>query len=109
QQNFNKSNVAQSKTISSVTPDFTNIITIQEPDINFLRKSISSPYWFSVYPKSHYIDSSSTCFLLLLSKHLAMDSWEIIVIECKNLSVHTKQTVPICVLVSASCVVTSKF
>ncbi|KAF8588924.1 hypothetical protein K439DRAFT_1308758, partial [Ramaria rubella] len=58
-----------------------DIITIQELHINFLGNSISSPYWYPIYPKPHYTNNSSTCSLILIT-----DSWEIIDINLADIT-----------------------
>ncbi|KAF8584200.1 hypothetical protein K439DRAFT_1346685, partial [Ramaria rubella] len=57
----------------------------QEPYINFLGNSISSPHWFSVYPKLHYSNNSITHSLILVNKHIATTEWEIIDLDTADI------------------------
>ncbi|KAF8591797.1 hypothetical protein K439DRAFT_1311860, partial [Ramaria rubella] len=63
-----------------------DILAIQEPHINFIGNSVSSPHWYSIYPKHHYRDSTTTCSLILVSKRLLTDSWEPVEIDSEDIT-----------------------
>ena len=56
-----------------------DIIAIQEPYIDFLGNARSSPKWYSVYPRTHYINKNKrTHSMILISKKIATNSWSAI-------------------------------
>ena len=56
QQNVNKSLMAVLDLLNSALPEKSDIITIQEPYIDFLGNARANPKWYTVYPKTYYSD-----------------------------------------------------
>ena len=56
QQNANKSLTATADLLAKANTDSYDIIAIQEPYIDFLGNARSNPRWYSIYPRTYYID-----------------------------------------------------
>ena len=39
------------------------------------HNSCATPYWYTLYPKEHYVELKKTHLLILVNKHLATDTW----------------------------------
>ena len=79
QQNANKSLKATADLLAKVNTEKCDIIAIQEPYINFLGNARTSPKWYSIYPRTHYINKNKrTHSMILISKKIATDSWSAI-------------------------------
>lgn len=77
QQNVNKSLHATLDMLSRCAPDKYDIIAIQEPYIDFLGNMRAGPHWYSIYPKSHYMNAGKhTRSMILVSKRIATEAWE---------------------------------
>ena len=86
-QNPNKSLTATADLLAKANTDSYDIITIQEPYIDFLGNVRSNPRWYSIDPRTHYIDrNKQTCSMILISRKMATDSWSTIDIgSCHDL------------------------
>ena len=88
QQNTNKSLYAVSDLLGKCPPDKYDIIAIQEPYIDFLGNARASPHWFSIYPKTHYINKEKrTRSMILISKKIATDTWTALDIRSPDITV----------------------
>jgi len=75
QQNINKSLVTQSDLLHQLNLVTFNICAIQEPYLDHLHNSCTTPHWFTVYPKEHYTNPGKTQSLLLVNRRIATDAW----------------------------------
>lgn len=76
QQNINKSLVAQLDLLHSLSPLDYNIAVIQEPYIDHLGNSRSTPHWISIYPQGHLDSPKSTRSLTLVNRSLiSTNAW----------------------------------
>ena len=79
QQNTNKSLTATADLLAIANTEKYDIIAIQEPYINFLGNARSSPKWYSMYPRIHYINKNKRMHsMILISKKIATNSWSAI-------------------------------
>lgn len=63
--------------LSRCAPEKYDIIAIQEPYIDFLGNAQAGSHWYSIYPRSHYIDKGKqTRSMILVNKWLATEAWE---------------------------------
>ena len=78
QQNANKSPTCQHGIISSgkLTDYNIDIVTLQEPSVNFLNKTIASRDWVPIYPSTHDKHPDKTRSITLVWGDLLMESWE---------------------------------
>ena len=75
----NKSLTATMDLLAKANTDNYDIIAIQEPYINFLGNVRSNPGWYSVYPRTHYINRNKrTHSMILISRKMATNSWSTI-------------------------------
>ena len=74
-----KSLTATADLLAKANTDSYDIIAIQEPYIDFLGNARSNPGWYSVHPKTHYIDRNKrTRSMILISRKTATNSWSTI-------------------------------
>ena len=87
QQNVNKSLMAVLDLLNSALPEKFDIITIQEPYIDFLGNARANPKWYTVYPKTYYSDKER-CIqsMILVNKKIATDAWSIINIRSPDIT-----------------------
>ena len=66
QQNLNKSMIATQSMINTVSPNSTDIIAIQEPYLDFLKRTRATRAWSTVYPTKHNKDGEERSRAILL-------------------------------------------
>jgi hypothetical protein len=78
QQNLNKSPTCQHALISSgrLAKHNIDIITLQEPAINFLNKTIASRDWILLYPTTHDKNPEKTHTVTLFRGDILTERWE---------------------------------
>src|SRR5882724_12786560 len=75
QQNINKSLTTQSDFLHQLNPDTHDLSTIQELYLDLNHNSCTTHQWYTLYPKQHYLTPWRMRLLLLVSKHIATDTW----------------------------------
>ncbi len=77
QQNINKSPTCQHNLISSgkLLEAEINIVTLQEPAINYFDKTIVSRDWIVLYPTTHTENPAKTRSIILLQAAFCTDNW----------------------------------
>ena len=87
QQNTNKSLTAVLDLLHKCPSADYDVISIQEPYVDFLRNTRENNKWITVYPKSYYIDKTKrTRAMILISKGIAMDKWEVVDVNSPNVT-----------------------
>ena len=81
QQNTNKSLISQLDLLESLKRDDYDICAIQEPYVDFNRKSRANRQWATIYPSTHHSHPDSTRSLLLVNTNILTDSWKQINIQ----------------------------
>ena len=78
QQNVNKSLTCQHDIISSkkLIDKEVSIVTLQEPAINFVNKTIATKDWTLIYPSTHDKHPDQTRSILLIRSALTSNSWQ---------------------------------
>ncbi|KAG2064714.1 hypothetical protein BDR04DRAFT_1034532 [Suillus decipiens] len=77
QQNLNSFLTAHHSLLNSPIANKWDIIALQEPHINYMKNTISSPYFHAVYPTSHFTAPETTsCTVTLISKAFDTKSWQ---------------------------------
>lgn len=93
QQNLNRSETANWSMINTVNPKETDIIAIQEPYLDFLKRTRATRAWTTVLPTRHYRDQAKRSrALLLVNSNLT--EWEQIPVESPDVvavKVRTKE------------------
>ena len=74
QQNLNKSDAVQQDLINSTDPNTYNIITLQEPYIDFLGDTHANQRWYPLLPTAHHNDPKKTQAVTLINKCLLFSS-----------------------------------
>lgn len=64
-----------------------DIVTIQEPHIDFKGVTHATHPWQVVYPSQHYQATGDTRSLLLINKNLATNHWELLPIDFSDVTV----------------------
>ena len=77
QQNVNKSPACQHDLISSgkLIKAGINLITLQEPAINFYGKTIASRDWMPVYPTTHSENPAKSRSIILIRASICTENW----------------------------------
>src|SRR5262245_30548707 len=86
QQNLNKSMVAQQDLINTLDPEDYDLILIQEPYIDFNRKTRANHRWRVVYPSSYYADNSPVRSVILVNSRLNTNNWKQLNLPCNDLT-----------------------
>ncbi|KAJ8589711.1 hypothetical protein M405DRAFT_738135, partial [Rhizopogon salebrosus TDB-379] len=77
QQNLNTSLIAQHSLLNSPIARNWDIVTLQEPHINSMKNTISSPYFHAVYPTTRFSTPELTSRVVtLISKSFNTNSWQ---------------------------------
>ena len=78
QQNLNKSPSCQHSLISSsrLVKHNIDIIALQEPSINFLKKTIALQDWIPIYPMTHDKQPNKTRAVMLIRGDILTENWE---------------------------------
>ncbi|KAG1805297.1 uncharacterized protein BJ212DRAFT_1283778, partial [Suillus subaureus] len=77
QQNLNASLLAQHSLLNSSIAHNWDIVALQEPHINTLKNTISSPYFHTIYLTTHFSSLNLTsCTVTLVSKAFNTNSWQ---------------------------------
>lgn len=88
QQNLNTSLIAQSSLLNSPEAAKWDIITIQEPHINFLRNTTANHHWHVIYPTQHYTHPQQrTHAITLISTRLDTNLWKQIPFPSSDVSI----------------------
>ena len=74
QQNLNKLDIAQQDLINSIDPNKYDIISLQEPYIDFLGNTRTNPRWYPLLPTAHHDKPKKTQAVTLINKHLLSSS-----------------------------------
>src|SRR5882724_6672144 len=75
QQNINKMLIVQEDLLHRLKPKQYDIAAIQEPYLNHHHNSRTSPHWYTVYPKEHYINLEKMWTIILVNRRISTDSW----------------------------------
>lgn len=86
QLNCNASNHTQFIMINSLNPNDWDVIAIQEPYIDFKGVTWAMPAWWVVYPSKHYNTPAEMRSIMLISKYLATNCWEILSVGSSDIS-----------------------
>ena len=65
----------QSDLLHQLNPDQDNICEIQEPYLDQYHNSCTTPYWYTIHLKEHYVNLSKTRSLILVNKCITSDAW----------------------------------
>ncbi|KAG1817233.1 uncharacterized protein BJ212DRAFT_1270724 [Suillus subaureus] len=77
QQNLNTSLTAQHSLLNGPITNKWDVIALQEPHINHMKNTISSPYFHAIYPTTHFSSPKTTSHAVtLISKSLNTNSWQ---------------------------------
>jgi len=68
QQNVNKSLVAQGDLLHWLNPKIYDIAAIKEPYLDHNHNTCANPYWYTMYPKEHYVNPEKTRSILLVNR-----------------------------------------
>ena len=93
QQNMNKLLVAQSDFLHQLDPNAYDIAALQEPYLDHNHNTCVNPYWYTVYPKEHYMTPKKTRSTIFINKRLATDSWFQVDFSSKDITTVQVQTV----------------
>jgi ribonuclease HI len=87
QQNCRKSEFTQQCLTNALKPDKFDICLIQEPYLDHLNNTRSSPDWTAVYPPTHYLDNSPrTRSIILISPLIGSDICTVIPIKSPDIT-----------------------
>ena len=76
QQNLNKSSDAQLDLLHYLYPNQFDIVTSQEPYINFLGNAQATPHWITVYPTGHLDRMQKTRAIIMMNKFsISSNAW----------------------------------
>lgn len=90
QLNTNKSNDAQSALLQNIG-EF-DIVTIQEPHIDFLKNTRVSHDWVVVYPTGHKDNDDMSRSITLINKRLSTNCWTQVPVNCPDITAITIRT-----------------
>ena len=85
QQNLNKSNAAQQDLINSIDPNIYDIITLQEPYVDFLDNTRANQRWYPLLPSTHCNNLSKTCAATFINKQILTSAWQQIMINSQDI------------------------
>jgi ribonuclease HI len=87
QQNLNRSFDAQTHLLHCADPSKWDVLLLQEPYIDFLKKTRSNPYWRVIYPDIFYADHSPALrSVILVNTNLPTDCWEAVQIPSTDIT-----------------------
>ena len=75
QQNLNRSLKGQLYLLQSLKDDNYDIVTLQEPHIDFLGRTRANPHWTVIYPKRHLADPNKTRSIILMNWRISTNKW----------------------------------
>ena len=75
-QNLNKLDIAQQDLTNSIDPNTYDIITLQEPYIDFLGNTCTNQRWYPLLPTAHCNNPKKTQAVTLINKRLLSSSWQ---------------------------------
>src|SRR5882724_13134698 len=93
QQNTNKLLVAQSKFLHQLDPNAYDIVALQEPYLDHNHNMCANPYWYTVYPKEHYMTPEKTRSTIFINKQIATDLWFQVYFSSSDITAVQVQTV----------------
>ena len=76
QQNLNRSLEGQLDLLHSLKASNYDIMALQEPHIDFLGRTRTSPYWTVIYPKLHVDKPKKTRSVILINRNISTNNWE---------------------------------
>ena len=78
QQNINRSLEGQIDLLQSLKARNYDIVTIQEPHIDFAGRTRANPHWSVIYPKQHLINPKKTRSVTLVNHNISTNNWDAI-------------------------------
>ncbi|KAG5731524.1 hypothetical protein E4T56_gene5479 [Termitomyces sp. T112] len=87
QHNVHKSSTAQADVLAVACPKEWDVLTIQEPYLDFLGNSRASSYWRVLYPSDHRKDGSThSCSVLLINTNNPTDAFTQLTIHSTDIT-----------------------
>jgi len=92
QQNINGSRNGQSALMHQL--DGIDVVAIQEPYITFLKTTVATAGWTTVYPSTHLTNDKKSRSLLMINSQLDSDSWEEITFQSPDITAIAIRSMP---------------
>jgi hypothetical protein len=86
QQNLKKSSIAQQDLLVTVGADLYDIVTIQEPYIDWLKKTQANHHWHVIYPTEHHNKESTPRAVILINSRIKTDTYEPLAIDSNDIA-----------------------
>ena len=86
QQNINRLLEGQSDLLQSLQANKYDIVTIQEPHVNFLGCTRANPYWSVIYPRQHLDNLKKPRSITLINQSISTNNWEALNIPSNNIT-----------------------
>jgi ribonuclease HI/exonuclease III len=86
QENVNGSLTSQLDTLNSLKPEHYELILLQEPYADSMRKTRATPYWNVIYPASYYSNTAPFRSVILVNAKLDTNGWKQIEIQNNDIT-----------------------